>query len=160
MYVSDMSALPELPEWIEQDRLRKAKDVERWERRGLEIELNTWGRWIDTYYDFKGYPGMDTLEAMLHGAGGGSADHKILCIDMPIVVYAVHGRIIRLTEKYQEALHLKYAVRLKEDGTFWKEEELCLVSGIQLESFRRRLRRAKQKLLGLDTDPVDKIDIA
>lgn len=155
-----MSALPDFPEWIEQDRIKKQKEAERWERRGLEIELNAWGRWIERTHDYQGYPGMDILTAMFYGAGGNSSDHKILCLEMPIHVYSIHGRLIRLTEKYQEAVYLRYAVRVKEDGSLWTVQELCDHAGIQRESFERRLRRAKNKLLGLDIDPVDEKDIA
>ena len=118
-------------------------------RRALEGELNRWGRWVETHSDYEGFPGVNILVAFLMGRGGGSAGHKILCLDMPTDVYAVHGRIIRLPENQQEALWLYYVTRLKPDGTLWTLDERCRRASVSSEDLRERLKAARDRLLGI-----------
>lgn len=118
-------------------------------RRALEGELNRWGRWVETHSDYEGFPGVNILVAFLMGRGGGSAGHKILCLDMPTDVYAVHGRIIRLPEDQQVALWLFYVTRLKPDGTLWTLDERCQRARVTSEDLRERLKAARDRLLGI-----------
>jgi hypothetical protein len=121
-------------------------------RRALEGELNRWGRWIEIHSDHEGYPGVNILVAFLMGRGGGTGGHKILCLDMPTDVYAVHGRIIRLPEEQQESLWLYYVTRLKPDGTLWTMDERCRRARVSPEDLRSRLRAARDRLLGITSD--------
>jgi hypothetical protein len=122
---------------------------ERLERRALEGELNRWGKWIERHSDFEGYPGANVLVAFLMGRGGNSRGHKILCLDMPTDVYSIHHRILMLTDTLQEAVWLCYVTRLKPDGTLWSLEERCQKADIESDALKQRLKRAKNKLLGL-----------
>lgn len=124
----------------------------RYERKQLESELNRWGRWIESHYDYQGFPTVNILEAMRTGSGGGTLGHKILCLDMPEHIYCVHGRVLRLPEAEQEAVLIKYCVKVKEDGTLWTKAEVCLRAGINPESFEQRLWRARRRILGLPVD--------
>jgi hypothetical protein len=123
---------------------------ERLERRALEGELNRWGRWIERNSDFEGYPGVNILVAFLMGRGGDSAGHKILCLDMPTDVYSVHHRVLMLTEALQEAVWIYYVTRLKPDGTLWSVSERCIRVGLSEETLRQRLKRARNRLLGIE----------
>lgn len=118
-------------------------------RRALEGELNRWGRWIEIHSDHEGYPGVNILVAFLMGRGGGTAGHKILCLDMPTDVYAVHGRVIRLPEDQQEALWLYYVTRLKSNGTLWTLEERCQRANVSQQELKSRLAAARERLLGI-----------
>lgn len=130
------------------DRLR-----ERLERQELEGELNRWGKWIESHFDYEGYPGVNVIEAYLQGRGGGTGGHAILCLDWPTDVYVVHRRLILVVpDAERESIWLRYCVRLKPDGTLWREEEVAIRAGIELESFRKRIQRAKRRLLGLPVD--------
>lgn len=135
-----MNALAVLPYEQRYDRLF---------RRALEGELNRWGKWIETHSDYEGFPGINILVAFLMGRGGGTVGHKILCLDMPTDVYAVHGRIIRLPEDQQEALWLYYVTRLKPNGTLWTLEERCRRARVTEDDLKTRLRTARERLLGI-----------
>lgn len=127
----------------------KLQPMDYYELKGLDGELNHWGKWIERTSDYTGYPGADILTAALMGSGGQNPGHRVLCLDMPITVYAVHARILRLPEAEQEAVWLRYAIKMKPDGNLWTEEELCKKIKIEHKSFRQRLWRAKRRLLGL-----------
>lgn len=120
-------------------------------RRALEGELNRWGKWIETHSDYEGYPGVNILVAFLLGRGGGTAGHRILCLDMPTDVYAVHGRVVRLPEEQQEALWLYYVTRLKPNGTLWTLTERCVRAGVSEHQLKVRLTSARERLLGIST---------
>ena len=123
--------------------------MDRYMRNAIDGELNRWGRWIERNADYTGHPGVNALVAQFYGMGGGTPGHRILCLDMPDHIYATHGRILRLTENEREAVYLFFAVKLKPDGTLWTVGERCRISGIKEESLRRRLARARYKILGL-----------
>lgn len=120
-------------------------------RRALEGELNRWGKWIENHCDYEGYPGVNVLVGFLLGRGGGTAGHRILCLDMPTDVYAVHGRVVRLPEEQQEALWLYYVTRLKPNGTLWTLPERCARAGVSEEDLKARLSSARERLLGIST---------
>lgn len=122
---------------------------EQLERRALEGELNRWGKWIERHSDYEGYPRANILIAFLHGRGGGAAGHRILCLDMPTDVYSVHHRILMLTEALQESVWIYYVTRLKPDGTLWTLQERCRRAGVAEEALKQRLKRARNKLLGI-----------
>jgi hypothetical protein len=118
-------------------------------RRAIDGELNRWGRWVERHADYTGHPSINFLVAQLYGAGGGIAGHRVLCLDMPDAVYATHMRVLRLTESEKEAVYLYFAVQVKEDGTLWTVTEKSRIYGIKEESLRRRLARARYKILGV-----------
>lgn len=118
-------------------------------RRAIDGELNQWGSWLERNSDYRGYPRTDNIQAFLNGAGGGTAGHRILCLDMPTHIYAIHGRVLLLPEAEREAVYLYFAFRLKPDGTLWTVEAKCAVVGIDRESMRRRLARARYRIAGL-----------
>jgi hypothetical protein len=57
--------------------------------------------------------------------------------------------VIRLPEGEQEAVFLFFAIKVKEDGTLWTVTEKCRLYGIQEDSMRRRLARARYRILGV-----------
>lgn len=128
---------------------------ERLERSALEGELNRWGKWIEDHSDYEGYPGANILIGFLQGRGGGTAGHRILCLDMPVDVYAVHARVIGLPEGWQEALWIYYVTRLKADGTLLTVEERCEKIGISDRTLRRRLTFARRRLMGLPDEACE-----
>lgn len=123
--------------------------MDRITRQAIDSELNSWGRWIERHADYTGHPSMNALVAQLYGAGGGTPGHRILCLDMPDGIYATHARILMLNELEREAVYLYFAVKLKEDGTVWTVAEKSRIYGIKEDSLRRRLARARYKILGL-----------
>lgn len=118
-------------------------------RRAIDGELNRWGRWIERHADYTGHPSVNAIVAQLYGAGGGTPGHRILCLEMPTGVYATHMRVLMLTENEREAVYLYFAVQVKEDGTLWTAAEKCRIYGIKEDSLRRRLARARYKILGI-----------
>lgn len=128
-----------------------------WERHCLNGELNRWGGWIERHSDYEGYPGVNILVAFLQGRGGGGGGHRVLCLDMPWDIYATHARVLICTEAEQEALWIKYVIRMKDDGTFWTIEERLLRMGLSDDTFRRRLSRARQRILGVNPDDLEKV---
>ena len=118
-------------------------------RKAIDGELNRWGRWIERHADYTGHPSINFLVAQLYGAGGSMPGHRVLCLDMPDAVYATHMRVLRLTESEREAVYLYFAVQVKEDGTLWTVTEKSRIYGIKDESLRRRLARARYKILGV-----------
>jgi hypothetical protein len=123
--------------------------MDRLTRQAIDGELNRWGRWIERHADYTGHPSVNALVAQLYGAGGGTPGHRVLCLDMPDHIYATHGRVLRLPEAEKEAVYLFFAVQLKEDGTVWTAAEKCRIYGIKEESMRRRLARARYRILGI-----------
>lgn len=126
---------------------------ERLERRALEGELNRWGKWIETHSDYEGYPGVNILVAFTMGRGGGMPGHRILCLEMPIDVYSVHQRtVLVLNEEEREAVWIYYVTRVKPNGTLWSLGERCDRVGISEDVLRKRVSRARRKMLGLLDD--------
>lgn len=123
--------------------------MDRITRQAIDSELNSWGRWIERHADYTGHPSVNFLVAQLYGAGGGTPGHRVLCLDMPDGIYATHARILMLNEKEQEAVYLIFAVKLKPDGTLWTVAERCRIYGIKEDSLRRRLARARYRILGV-----------
>lgn len=120
-----------------------------YERRVLNAELNRWGHWIEMHSDYEGYPGVNILAAYIGGSGGGSGGHRILCRDMPSAIYATHARVLTLSEPEQEAVWIWYVTRVKPDGTLWSVAERCGRLGITEEVLRKRLSRARQRIMGV-----------
>lgn len=118
-------------------------------RRAIDGELNRWGRWVERHADYTGHPSINFLVAQLYGAGGGIAGHRVLCLDMPDGIYGTHMRVLMLTEGEREAVYLYFAVQVKEDGTLWTVAEKCRIYGIKEDSLRRRIARARYKILGV-----------
>ena len=123
--------------------------MDRITRQAIDSELNAWGRWVERHADYTGHPSVNFLVAQFYGAGGGTPGHRVLCLDMPTNIYATHARILMLNELEREAVYLYFAVKLKEDGTVWTVAEKSRIYGIKEESLRRRLARARYKILGL-----------
>lgn len=123
---------------------------ERLYRKALDGELNRWGRWIERHSDYEGYPGANVLVAFLMGRGGSTPGDRILCLDMPTDIYSVHHRVLGLSEALQEAVWIWYVTRLKSDGTLWTVEERCRIADISEETLRQRVKRAKNRILGLE----------
>jgi hypothetical protein len=123
--------------------------MDRITRQAIDSELNSWGRWIERHADYTGHPSVNALVAQLYGAGGGTPGHRVLCLDMPDGIYATHARILMLSENEREAVYLFFAVKLKEDGTVWTIAEKSRIYGIKEDSLRRRLARARYKILGV-----------
>jgi hypothetical protein len=123
---------------------------ERLELRALDGELNSWGRWIERHADYTGFPSANMLETYIGGDGGGVPGHTILCLDMPVPVWATHHRVLRLHLDLQDAICACYVVRMKEDGTMWTLVEKCLKLGIAERTMRWRIAEAKRKILGLE----------
>lgn len=117
--------------------------------RAIDGELNEWGRWIERHADFEGFPPANILETWIGGSGGGVPGHRILCLDMPVGIYATHGRVLRLSEEQRAAVEAWYIVRVKADGTLWSLDEKCLRLGIAERTLRDRVRQAKLRILGL-----------
>lgn len=126
-----------------------AADDYAYERRVLNAELNRWGHWIEMHSDYEGYPGVNILAAYIGGSGGGGAGHRILCLDMPTAIYATHARVLTLSEPEQEAVWIWHVTRVKPDGTLWSVAERCERLGITEEVLRKRLSRARQRILGV-----------
>ncbi len=116
----------------------------------VKAELNAWGSWIERHKDYEGYPACGPLEAWLAGGGGSPRGHRVLCLDMPVHVYATHARVLLLPEHEKEAVWVYYVPRMKDDGTLWDVREKCLKIGITHECLRKRLQRAYQKILGIE----------
>lgn len=115
----------------------------------VRAELNAWGGWIERRMDFEGYPSIWAVEAYMEGCGGGEGGHRILCLDMPNRIYAIHGRVLRLSELEREAVWIFYVFRMKPDGTVWDLKDKCAHVGLTEDCVRKRIQRAYPKILGL-----------
>lgn len=123
-----------------------------YERRGLEAELHRWGRWIVKREEYNAFPNCSNTEAARVGNGGGIPEHRILCLDMPTDVYATHMRIwTALTGEERDVIYVRYAFKVNEDGSISDRRIMCQQIGLSPEAFRKRLQRAKTKILGLPT---------
>lgn len=123
---------------------------ERYELQGIDRELNQWGRWIELRIDYEGFPSVSMGLSLINWGSGVYGD-RILCLDMPSHVYAVHGRVLRLREHEQEAVWIWYVIRVKPDGTLWLIEEKCRRLGVTESDLRRLVARARRKIAGLPT---------
>jgi hypothetical protein len=121
---------------------------ERYELQGIDRELNQWGRWIELRIDYEGFPGVSCGMQLINWGTGVYAD-RILCLDMPTHIYAVHGRVLRLREHEQEAVWIWYVIRVKPDGTLWPIEHKCRAAGITETALRQRVSRARRRIAGL-----------
>lgn len=119
-------------------------------RRAIDSELNQWGAWHERHSDYEGYPGCDNIQAFLNGAGGGTPGHRVLCLDMPIHIYAVHGRVLRLIEEQRLAVYVWYVIRLKEDGTRWGLAEKAEKSGFDPVKLRSLVNDAVRVIAGVE----------
>jgi len=137
-----MAALPILTGVVRESRLTIT------ERRELNRLLNRWGDWMEKHGDFDGYPSINILESFI-GSDMGMPGHRILCLEMPIDVYATHQRVIRLPEIERVAVWLWYVPLTKENGTIRSISERCEKTGISEENLRKRVSRARQRIAGI-----------
>lgn len=121
----------------------------RTERRELDASLNRWGDWMEKHGDYEGFPSVNILESFI-GSDLGAPGHRILCLEMPIGVYCTHQRVLRLPETEQEAVWLWYVPRMKQNGQIWTIDEKCVLTGINQWALRKRVQRAKWRIMGID----------
>jgi hypothetical protein len=121
---------------------------ERYELQGIARELNLWGKWIEDHIDYEGFPSVSAGMQLINWGSGIYGD-RILCLDMPTHVYAVHGRVLRLPEHEQEAVWIWYVIRVKPDGTVWPIDHKCRAVGITGSALRQRVSRARRRIAGL-----------
>lgn len=119
------------------------------ERSWLEYSLNDWGNWIEQHSDFEGYPRADAIASWLNGGGGGSKGHRILCLDMPHRIYSMHARVLLLPEEERVVVWVEYVPRMKDNGARWTSEEKGEKLGIDATTYRKRLQRARLRILGI-----------
>jgi hypothetical protein len=119
------------------------------DRSALEYALQAWGQWIETHADYEGYPRSDAVAAWLSGAGGGERGHRVLCLDMPVRIYATHGRVVLLPEHEREVVWAHYVPTMRDDGQAWTPRQKAERLGIEWEAYRKRLSRARFRILGL-----------
>jgi hypothetical protein len=136
------------------EELHPRRQIHGHDRSWLESSLNDWGHWIEEHSDYEGYPRSDAIAAWLDGAGGGGQrGHRVLCLDMPHRIYAMHVRVILLPEHEREAVWVQYVPQVKkETGQVWTRAEKCLRLGLNEEAFKKRLTRAKLRILGIEPD--------
>jgi hypothetical protein len=120
----------------------------RYELQGVDRELNQWGRWIEMRIDYEGYPSVSVGMQLINWGTGVYGD-RILCLDMPTHIYAVHGRVLRLQEHERDAVWIWYVIRVKPDGTLWPIDHKCRQAGITEAALRQRVSRARRKIAGL-----------
>lgn len=128
--------------------VERNRQLERYELQGIDRELNQWGRWIEMRIDYEGFPSVSVGTQLINWGTGVYGD-RILCLDMPTHIYAVHGRVIRLREHEQEAVWIWYVIRVKPDGTLWPIDHKCRVAGISEPALRQRVSRARRRIAGL-----------
>jgi hypothetical protein len=121
------------------------------ERSWLESSLQNWGNWIEQHSDFEGYPRADAIASWLEGGGGGTRGHRILCLDMPSRVYAMHARVLLLGEDERAAIWAEYVPTVKEDGTPWTRPEKWAKLKLSERGYQDRLQRARLAILGIAT---------
>ena len=132
-------------------------------RRAIDSELNAWGGWLERHSDYQGYPRSDNVHAFLNGGGGGTAGHRVLCLDMPSGIYATHARILLLPESEREAVHIYFAFRVKPDGIgYYTLAEKCRIAEVDEKTVRTRIGRARYRIAGLPVPEmvVKKVTIA
>src|SRR5688572_17762239 len=110
--------------------------------------LNVWGNWVEHQLQFQGYASANILEAAKAG-GRGSTGHRILCLEMPIVVRLTHSRVQRLPRHEHDAVWLWYVPATQEDGRVRPISVRCQLAGIAEETLRKRVYRARKRILGL-----------
>lgn len=129
--------------------MKPNRDDLEYERRVLIGELSEWGKWIESHHDFEGYPSLNILVTHLSGHGG-QVGHRVLCLEMPIRVYATHQRVLRLPDPEQDAIQIRHVTVLGADGVIMSIEERCRVIGLSEDAYRKRLSRAYQRIMGIN----------
>lgn len=141
-----------MSEMLLDSRMRRAIDpgvIDSHLRKAIESELNAWGRWIEKRLDYHGFSKSSSLAAFTEGRGTGIGGHRILCLDMPVHIYATHGRVLRLTEEERYAINVWFIFRMKEDGTLWGLAEKAAVVGMDPVELRRLVNISVRKISGL-----------
>jgi hypothetical protein len=124
-------------------------NLTRIERRQLNAELERWGDWWEKHGHFDGYPGINILESFI-GSDLGPPGHRILCLEMPIGVYATHHRVLRLPELEREAVWIWYVPRVKANGQTYTIVEKCAIIDMNEWTLRKRVQFAKLRIMGID----------
>jgi len=119
------------------------------ERSWLDSALNDWGNWIEQNSDYEGYPRADAIASWLEGGGGSRRGHRVLCLDMPHRIYSMHARWLLLPEHEQIVVWTEYVPRLKETNEVWTSVEKASRIGVGPNVYRKRLQRARLRILGL-----------
>ena len=132
--------------------------------RGLNGELNRWGRWVESRLDWAGYPRssayaeslveLAALQKKRLTANGKqtrviSSGHRVLMLDMPTEIYAVDRRVTRLPEELQRIVWAQYVFILKNDGTVWSFQEKAERLNVPRGIFKQMLYEAKLLIAGL-----------
>jgi hypothetical protein len=90
--------------------------LDKWERDAIRKELSRWGAFEDKRNAFNGYPSSDNVTRSTEGRGGGMQGHRILCLDWPDGMYAIHARVLALPEDLQAVVRAVHCNIVLPDG--------------------------------------------
>jgi len=107
--------------------------------------LLAWGHDRMKLYAHSGYSSESTFARIFQGSVG-KPEHKILCADLSGRSWATEFKVMALAPIYRDALIVKFALPAKDDGTLFTEKDMARKLGVPRETFRTRVRRAKQRI--------------
>lgn len=118
------------------------------ERSWLECKLQNWGGWHEQNSDFEGFPRASSLSMFLDGFGGSLFGSRVLLQPRPEDVVWVDRRLPRLPQHEQLAIWAHYVPWVRDTGQVWTPEAKARLLGISWEAYRKRLTRARFRILG------------
>jgi hypothetical protein len=118
------------------------------DRSWVDSILKEWGEWIWENRDYEGYPSADAIANFVNGAGGSMAGHRIICRDPPEWVTMTHVLVMMLPESLGAAVFAEFVPGVDENGLMLSRAERCERIGVNDETFRKRLQRARAKIVG------------
>jgi hypothetical protein len=118
------------------------------DRSWLEYRLQLWGDWHEKNADFEGFPRASSIAMFLDGFGGGRFGSRCLLQERSEDVRWVDIRVPRLPTHEQLAVWAHYVPWVKENGQVWTAESKARLLGISWEAYRKRLTRARFRILG------------
>lgn len=90
--------------------------LEKWERDAIRNELSRWGAFEDRRNAFNGYPSSDNVTRAREGRGGGMQGHRVLCLDWPDGMYAIHSRVLALPQHLEDLVRAVHCNIVLPDG--------------------------------------------
>ena len=110
----------------------------------LDSLLRDWGDWQERHCEDVVLPQQAAFSMIFSDQPPSS---RILCADMSKSVYFIHCCQLTLSQTYQGALFVWYAVQMKDSGGYWSPDEKAQILGLSVSALRMRVTRARQELL-------------
>ena len=120
----------------------------------LDSDLKEWAEHLVDNFHKSGFSGINVVERLLRDPGRGTKGslHRILWWPRNDSMYRIGKAMHQVSKTGQICLAIKYGRMLANDGSIYTEKNLAKDSSIDLRTFEKECKKAKNKLRAILRD--------